>query len=60
MRDMKHFILIVMAVAFVPEVAAQVTLEIKQQEKTTFTTRTDIKVAQTLQLAGQEIAGALK
>ena len=55
MRDMKHFILIVMAVAFVPAVAAQITLEIKQQEKTTYTTRTDIKVAQTLQLMGQEI-----
>ncbi len=55
MRGMKHFILIVMAVAFVPAVAAQVTLEIKQQEKTTYTTRTDIKVAQTLQLMGQEI-----
>ena len=42
-------------VAFVPAVAAQVTLEIKQQEKSTFTTRTDIKAAQTLQLMGQEI-----
>jgi hypothetical protein len=42
-------------VAFVPAVAAQVTLEIKHQEKSTLTTRTDVKIAQTLQLMGQEI-----
>ena len=42
-------------VAFVANTGAQVTLEIKHQEKTTLTTQTDIKIAQTLQLAGQEI-----
>ena len=41
--------------ACVASASAQVTLEIKHQEKTTHTTQTDIKIAQTLQLAGQEI-----
>ena len=36
---------------FVASASAQVTLEIKHQEKTTHTTQTDIKIAQTLQLA---------
>jgi hypothetical protein len=40
---------------FVASASAQVTLEIKHQEKTTHTTQTDIKIAQTLQLAEQEI-----
>ena len=40
---------------FVASASAQVTLEIKHQEKTTHTTQTEIKIAQTLQLAGQEI-----
>ena len=40
---------------FVASASAQVTLEIKHQEKTTHTTQTDIKIAQTLQLAGQEV-----
>ena len=42
-------------VAFVANTGAQVTLEIKHQEKTIHTTQTDIKIAQTLQLAEQEI-----
>ena len=41
--------------AIVAGASAQVTLEIKHQEKSSLTTQTDIKIAQTLELAGQEI-----
>jgi hypothetical protein len=41
--------------AIVAGATAQVTLEIKHQEKSSLTTQTDIKIAQTLQLAGQEM-----
>jgi len=39
----------------VASASAQVTLEIKHQEKSSLTTQTEIKMAQTLQIAGQEI-----
>ena len=42
-------------IVFGSSASAQVTLEIKHQEKSSFTTQTDIKIAQTLQIAGQEI-----
>ena len=46
---------LVSLMVFVASASVQVTLEIKHQEKTTHTTQTEIKIAQTLQLAGQEI-----
>jgi len=42
-------------VAFLPAVSAQVTLDAKQQEESKVTERSDIKVLQKLQLAGQEV-----
>ena len=42
-------------VAFLPAVSAQVTLDAKQREESKITERSDIKVLQKLQLAGQEV-----
>lgn len=49
------FLTFISLLAFVPTITAQVTLEIKHQEESKVIERSDIRVAQNLQLAGQEV-----
>ena len=49
------FLTFISLLAFVPTITAQVTLEIKHQEESKVIERSDISVAQNLQMAGQEV-----
>ena len=49
------FLTFISLLAFVPTITAQATLGIKHQEESKVIERSDISVAQNLQLAGQEV-----
>lgn len=49
------FFTFISLVALIPTITAQVTLEIKHHQESKVIERSDIRVAQNLQLAGQEV-----